>query len=201
MSWVDVDWNHQRPSDTSVRHMWNGVELLPNLEPIDAIDQYVALMRESNVNGGAIVARFNMSCNRDFDWFASRNRWTEIDFFSNFFTHLTVREQLASVVDGLKTEINQLFEWRSSLTLDGELARNLVFGGAYKKFDGTALEAKQIGIEVCKGLFGDRFNDVEVFATNSPWSSWFMDVAWDSTHLIIDRRNRNVSLIMSTDTD
>jgi hypothetical protein len=201
VSWIDVDWKHERPNDLSFGQMWNDVEMVPCLEPVAAVDRYLALMREFNVNGGAIFARFGLSCNRDFDWFATRRRWVEIDFLSNFLSHATVREQLPAVVDGLKTEAIQPFDWRSSLTLDGELARNLVFGGAYKKFEGPAHEAKQIGVEVCKGLFGDRFNDVEVFASCSPWSSWFMDVAWDSTHIIIDRLNQTVSIIASTDTD
>jgi len=38
------------------------------------------------VNGGAVYARFEVTGSRDFDWFATLNRWDEISFFSRLFS-------------------------------------------------------------------------------------------------------------------
>jgi hypothetical protein len=201
MSWLEVDWKQERPSDTASEWLWRSVEI-QSLEGIpDAVAEYLAALRVVNVNGGALYARFEVTGSRDFTWFASRNRWDEIAFCSRFLSHPGVREKLPELTRDSKFDDDVGFEWGSSLTLDGELARALVIGGAYKKFEGTPKAAKELGARVCEALFGDRYLDVEVFRCWKAWSPWFHDVAWDSTCFVIDRRLRTVSLFASTDTD
>lgn len=201
MSWLDVNWEHERPSNASVEWLWRSVEVSNVAEVVPAVEEYLAELRRVNTNGGAYCARFHVNGNEDFNWFATRNRWDEIGFFSRFLLHPAFASALPQVaVEGKADELAE-FGWGSSLTLDGELARALVLGGAYEKFKGTPREAKALGARVAESLFGDRFLDVEVFRCWKPWSRWFFDVAWDSTMLLIDRRLQLVTVLVSTDTD
>lgn len=113
----------------------------------------------------------------------------------------SVRGILPELTRDAKFEENIAFDWGSSLILDGELARALVIGGAYRRFEGTPRAAKDLGARVCEALFGDRYLDVEVFRCWKAWSPWFHDIAWDSTCFVVDRRFQAVSILVSTDTD
>jgi hypothetical protein len=201
MSWLDVDWKQERPSDSATDWLWRTVEVqaLDSTPPV--VEEYLSALRRVNVNGDVVYARFAVSGSRDFAWFATRNRWDEIAFFARLLTHPAVRRKLPELTRDAKFGEEVAFEWGSSLTLDGELARALVIGGAYKKFDGTAKVAKELGGRVCEALFGERYAEVEVFRCWKAWSPWFHDVAWDSTCFVIDRRLQEVSVLASTDTD
>jgi len=201
MSWLDLDATQNRRAETSPVSLWQRVDIRPVDEIPRAVSRYLEELRRVYVNGDAQYARFALTGNADFNWFATRNRWQELDFFTQLLTHPVVRTALPGVTRGMKRTHLAHFEWASSLTLDGELARLLVAGGAYQAFAGPPREAKQLGGQLCEALFDDRYLEVEVYRNYSPWSAWFQDVAWDSTHLLIDRRLQEVSLICATDTD
>ena len=201
MSWLDVDWKQERPNDSATEGLWRTVEVqaLDGTPPV--VEEYLSALRRVYVNGEAVYARFRVSGGQDFSWFATQNRWDEIEFFARFLTHSTTQRKLPELTRNAKFDEEVVFEWGSSLILDGELARALVCGGAYKKFDGTPKEAKELGARVCEALFGERYNEVEVFRCWNAWSPWFHDVVWDSTCFVIDRRLQEVSVLASTDTD
>jgi hypothetical protein len=201
MSWLEVDWNQGRPNGRTIEWLWRSVVIQPVEGVPSAVADYLSELRRLNVNGGAAYAAFAVSGNAEFDWFAKRNRWDEVSFFSRFLTHATVRSALPDVTKEPRFDERASFEWGSSLSLDGELARKLVMGGAYEKFDRPPREAKQLAIAVCDALFGDRYLDVEVFHCWNAWSDWFCDVAWDHTCIIIDKRKQTVAVVASTDTD
>ena len=92
-------------------------------------------------------------------------------------------------------------EWGSSLTLDGELARAIVMGGAYLEFEGPPRDAKGLAARVCDALFGDRFRDVEVYRSRSSWSPWFLMEMFNTTYFIVDRREQVVTILVATDED
>lgn len=201
MSWIDINWEQNKPSNKLIERLWNSVNITVEPETFPAVDEYLAELRRINTNGGAFIARFYVDGNEDFNWFATRNRWDEIEFFPRFLSHPVVASALPEVAANVNTADLAEFEWSSSLTLDGELARTLVMGGAYEKFEGTHREAKVFGERVADSLFGDRFDDVLVFRCWKPWSSWFCDVAWDGTTVLIDKRLQIVTVLVSTDTD
>jgi len=201
LSWLDVNWKHERPSKASVELLWRSFEVTTVTEVLPAVEEYLVELRRVYTNGGAYCARFHVNGNEDFNWFATRNRWDEMSFFSRLLLHPALVSALPQVAaEGRATELAE-FSWGSSLTLDGELARALVLGGAYEQFKGTSREAKELGARVAESVFGDRFLDVVVFRCWKPWSPWFFDVAWDSTMLLIDRRLQLVTVLVSTDTD
>jgi hypothetical protein len=201
LSWLEVDWKQERPSDAVTAWLWRAVDIRAIDETPAEVESYLGELRRVNVNGAAAFARFEVKGNREFDWFASRNRWDEIAFFQQMLSHPVVRSRIPEVTKDANFDESIKFEWGSSLVLDGELARALVSGGAYKRFEGTPRAAKDLGGRVCEALFGDRFLDVEVFRCWKAWSAWFHDVAWDNTCVLIDRRLQQVSFLFSTDTD
>jgi len=200
MSWTEPDWNQHRPTDAEVKWMWQSLALRPMDSPPDT-EPYLAELRRINLNGAVIFGLFQIEGNRSLDWFASRNRWDEVDFFPHLLSHSAIRQKWPELVEKIKEEEFPDFKWESSLTLDGELARSLVIGGAYERFKGPPREAKNLAARFCDALFEDRFLDIEVFWCWYAWSGWFHDVAWDRTCVIIDKRRRSVGLLCSTDTD
>lgn len=201
LSWLKVDWEQKRPSDGTTQWLWRSVQIRRVVDTPAAVEEYLAELREVNVNGGAAFARFEVEGNRDFDWFVTRNHWEEIGFWQHFLTRPEIGEALPEVTKGARLDGSVAFEWKNALTLDGDLACILVFGGAYYRFKGSARRAKDLGRRVCDSLFGDRFAEIEVFRSTSVWSSWFYGVAWDNTWLILDRGLQQVSILASTDTD
>jgi hypothetical protein len=201
LSWLEVNWEQERPGDAAQEWLWRALEVKHIDQIPPPVHEYLQALRGVNVNGGALYARFQVEGNEDFNWFATRNRWDEIAFFSRFFLHPVVTSTLPDVTKGASFDESVAFEWGSSLTLDGELARSLVIGGAYKRFEGAAREAKALGIRAADALFGDRYLDIETFRCWNAWSPWFHDVAWDSTLVLIDRRLQAISVLVSTDTD
>ena len=97
------------------------------------------------------------------------------------------------------------FGWkiRSSFCLDGLIAGLMVSGGAYKSkaFQGSGKEAKEISVKLCHELFAERYEDIIVFTSSTPWSEWFCRIGWDITIVIIDKSKRLVWGIALTDTD
>jgi hypothetical protein len=201
VSWLAVDWNQERPTAAAEESLWRSVEIRPLPDVPPAVDEYLTELRRVNVNGDAVYARFEVTGSRDFDWFATRNRWHEISFFTRLLSSSSVSNALPEVTTEATFDASVTFEWGSSLTLDGELARALVNGGAYKKFEGPPRAAKELAARACDAIFGDRFLDIEVFRCWKSWSRWFHDGAWDTTYVIIDRRDQAVSVLASTDTD
>ena len=200
-NWLEPDWNQLRPDDAALPAMWEAVRIVPVFARSEDINAFLVEMERVNTNGGIVFARFELHAGRTFHWFASRNRWDEMDFFRSFLLHRVVRETCPELKLGESFLESPVFEWGSSLTLDGELARALVIGGPYKRFEGSPRQAKDLAGRFCSALFDDCFSEVEVFRSWKPWSAWFYGIAWDFTFIIIDKRLSIVTILCSTDTD
>lgn len=201
MTMLEPNWEQQRPSLEDIQRMWK--ELRITHEPFQhpAVEEVLHHLRAAHVNGGAEFAQFKLSENPGFHWFGSRNRLDEIDFFDRFLSSSAVSSALPALKIGEPAFSEAAFEPGSALTLDGEIARTLVQGGAYERFAGTAREAKEIARRFCDAMFGDRFDDLQIYRSYKPWSQWFFDVAWDVTWLGFDKRYVKVWLLCVTDTD
>lgn len=171
MSWLEYDNTQQRPDDDAFARAWEALALTPRSEVPAAIADYQRELGKLCVNGSVRFAQFDVVSNRDFDWFATRRRWQETDFCKRFLLHPALRAALPDVTAGAAFKADTKFDWRSALTLDGELAEALVYGGAYLKFAGSAREAKTLGARCCDALFGDRFVEVEFFRPEASFTS------------------------------
>src|SRR5687767_6371980 len=142
-------WDQERPTAADIDQMWR--ELGVTVEPIQdpAIDEFLHHIRNTHVNGGAEFACFRLFASPTFHWFGSRNRLGEINFFNRFLSLPIIDEALPAIKLGESRISDTGFEWSNTLTFDGELALNLVSGGAYHKFNGSARAAKEIGARFC----------------------------------------------------
>jgi hypothetical protein len=201
LSWLEVDRDQERPGEAAVEQLWRSIAVRPIDESLPAVEEYLAELRRMYACGGAFLARFRVDGGRDLEWFASRNRLGEISFFSRLLMHPVVTGKLPEPTRDATFNESFTVEWSSSLTLDGELARAILMGGAYHDFEGPPRDAKRLGARVCDALFGDRFLDVEVYRSGSQWSPWFKMAVFDTTYFIVDRREQVVSILIATDED
>lgn len=202
-SWSVFDRDAPRPSLPELVESWRTVnwEQVPILP--SALDSYVAELRSLYANGDCLVARFRaVSYSNVTGWFVSRWMSEEYELlrllfesqaFREAFPQLQAPERLDRVPGGLARE--------HVLMLDGYLAQILVRGGAYTTFRGSAARAKDLATAGVDAVTGRRFEDFEVHVSQSPWTGWFCDVAWDQTIVVLDRRDAEVTVICATDTD
>lgn len=189
-----------------MRKMWWDIRFDPEPFENSAIDECLKALRETRIHGGILLGCFRVSEHKVFDWFASRNRLDEANFFRQFFVSPTVAVALPELrTEGLLLDGDGFFglpefEWGSSFTLDGEIAEKLVIGGCHMSFPGTPTEAKELGDRFCKAIFGERYTETQVYRSFDRWHEWFSYVE-HLTWLLIDKRYRRIWLLCLTDND
>ncbi len=191
-----------RPSEEEIEQMWQELQVvyIPLEDP--SVNKLLQELRKILVNGGAEFARFKVSPHAVLNWFGSRDLLNEINFFEQFVTLPPVMDGLSAleIETPLTTDLD-LTEDTSAFTLDGELAEALFLGGADEEFEGTAKQAKDIGMKFCETLFGSRYDEIQMYISQEPWTEWFAGVSWDVTWFGIDKRNYQVWVLCITDTD
>lgn len=203
-SWTAIDWDAPRPDGRAVNRSRSRLRYEPTSLSRVGVDPVVSALRQTHRNGGALVARFRVVDDDEvIGWFASRNRFSEFGFFAHFLGSAAVRTELPDlrVSDPLDRGLTFTESWSGTLSLDGELAAILVHGGAYGKFTGTSVEAKQLGSAFVDAVVGARHEQFHVYLSHRAWNPWFHDVAWDSTYLLIDDADKAITLLCVTDTD
>lgn len=198
---LEPELDQTKPTVAQSEAMWDEISFTPVGYQEPAIDQVLQILRETRINGNAMMVCFDVSVHPVFDWFTSRNRLEEIDFFSHFLTHPSIIEQFPGLEVNAAQLANATFSWGSAFTLDGELAELMVGGGAYKEFEGSPAQAKKLGQQFCQAIFGERYLEIQIYQTNDAWSDWFFNIAWDSTYIILDKRYRRIWLLCTTDFD
>ena len=160
----------ERPTHSQIRTMWETLDLQQAVAFHPDVSTYLVAVRSTNVNGGALLYCFRIGEGSWFDWFAARNRLPEIFYaFSNLPTVSNAAPEL--LADATDPEVSQ--KCGMPFLFKGELTATLVSGGAYDKFAGTACEAKALAKDFCSVVFANRYDDVEIYSTCKPWSSWF----------------------------
>jgi hypothetical protein len=200
---LEINWQMNLPQKEEIDKAWKEIEV-KNVHINDTgILEFIEIF-ETNFSGEVIFECFEISEQEVFDWFASRNRLGEIGFFEWFLSLECVIKPFfpgEEDVDPSKLLTGKTnFQWSYSLTLDGEIAMSL-FDGVYRKFEGTCFQAKEIGMKFCNSLFGDRYEEINVYKSRTAWNRWFIDFIVDVSYLIIDKRNRLVYLLCYTDCD
>lgn len=179
--------------------LWQTLRFAPVDLDEPRVARLIEVLRGLHVNGGAFVVGGAAADAAAFDRVIAQD-WRRDPAFFRLVLALPF---VAAVAPGLRVRESAALEFErgSSLTLDGELATALVKGGAYDGWRGAWGEAKALGQGFCAALFGERYEEVEVFASREPWAEWFRDVAWDQTWIVIDRALRRVIVLGVTDTD
>ncbi|NUR05951.1 MAG: hypothetical protein HOQ45_02945 [Nocardioidaceae bacterium] len=165
---------------------------------------YLDALAASRPTGRTILARFS-ALNTDAEWFGTQTNLRKFSAFRDFLGNPAVRAALPQLLaeDPLPIGTPPPFDEVPSgvLTLDGEFAWLLIEGGAYGKFSGTHAQAKILASSAVQDLVGDRYEDYRAFWSPEPWSSFFDDVAWDVTWILVNVRLREVTIFCSMDSD
>jgi hypothetical protein len=202
--WADIDWQAPRPEWQDIKRSHEQLSFRAyDVEDL-AVTAMLDELRRTHHNGGALLTAFALEHDDEtLHWFASRNRFVEYQFFQAFLGSVAVRDALPElhVPEQLARDLGFEQSWSGTLTLDGELAATIVLGGAYKRFKGTPTQAKELGAAFVDALVGERHAEFKVYRSFKPWSRWFLEIAWDSTVLIIDQAKNEVVLLCWTDTD
>ncbi len=99
------------------------------------------------------------------------------------------------------SSVNFQFDPLSAYYLDGDFAETLMKGGAYRRYPGTAEEAKILGQQFCSSLFDNRFDELILRKSRDAWAGCFQGLVWDHTWIGMDRRARPLWILCATDTD
>jgi hypothetical protein len=199
--WTEVDWDAPHPSLDAVTVSHSRIRFAPTTVNSEAAQLLVETFRSILTNGGAYIAAFTVEDVDDAGhWFLSRNRFEEYDFVRCLIASEGLAEAMPAVVaEGVDTDAD--FRFSNPLSLDGNIAAQLKWGGAYGSFDGSGAEAKKLGAGFSGDIIGDRYDDFRIDETSDGWSPWFHAVAWDHTWVITDKRSQRVTLLCITDTD
>ena len=213
---MEINWNQKRPSEKQKKKIkkkisnsfFKSVKIKENKN----ITTFQNIININNVNGGMKILSFKFEENEKLDWFLSRNRYSEIDFFESFFKseEFKIMSSDFSIKEGKEKQIavNQF----SSLKLDGELASYMVSGGAYREFTDRRM-AKSISTGVCNEIFRNRYEDVTIFSPQlsdggkelkglHELSNWFKYIdVWSHCLTILDKGMRVIHIIVITDED
>ncbi len=164
--------------------------------------ELVDTFRSMLTNGGAYAAVFDVVGGDDVAaWFLSRNR-DEYRLAERLVRSAGFAAAMPAV-SGPGPADPPEFTRSHALVLDGALARALQWGGAYSELSPAVPgpQAKALGSAFCAGVFGDRYDEVDVDESPARWSYWFKGIAWDWTWVVTDKRRRRMTVLCITDVD
>jgi hypothetical protein len=200
-SWTEIDWDAPRPNVDALTASRSRLRFTPTTVNSEHAHFLVETFRSILTNGGACIAAFTVENVDDAGhWFLSRNRFEEYEFARCLIASDGLAQAMPDVVEqGVDKDTH--FRFLSPLSLDGSIAAQLKWGGAYGNFEGSGADAKKLGAGFSAEIIGDRFDDFRIDETSNSWSRWFHAVAWDHTWVITDKRDQRVTLLCITDTD
>ena len=166
-----------------------------------AIDRFLDAVRQTHVNGGAVLACFVASDPQAFDQAAHRDIQGLDHLFLTFLNADSVKAAVPELQIGdISADLLRL-RYTVALGMEGELTHLLLTGGAYRKFEGSEEEARTLSRDFVSAMVNGRHLSASVMSSDAPWTEWFYDVAWDTTYVIYDPQVRRFWLLCITDTD
>jgi hypothetical protein len=168
------------------------------------LSEFLRLLATTRANGNTYVHRFRWMGDRT-DWFRTGTNLSAFETFRGLLESEAARKAMPDILEPSPFPTSRPPNFAQVpggvLGLDGDLAALLVLGGAYERFRGPHRAAKDIAREAVHDLIEDRYEDFLLYHSEEPWSSWFFDVAWDQTWILVDKREAEVTVICTTDTD
>lgn len=192
--------SHQ-PHPSAVAALWAQPIFSPAPMPAQPL-AWAAEMGKLRSNIRQRSACFALAAHPVLDWFWQRHRLPATGFVKALLASSAFAQALPDLAAGLHSPCHDHWQGLPGRDLPAQLARALLWGGAYDHFAGTQAQALRIGQQTCAqlGLPLDG-EGVQAWRNHSAWSHWFDDVAWDSTFLIAHHRQRRAWLLAVTDTD
>jgi len=165
------------------------------------IDRLLSTIRQSHVNGGAICACFEADDAATFQNAAFTDMRGADHPYHTFLKSPSVAEALPELKIVRPFNVIPEFKHTVALAMEGELTHVILAGGAYKCFQGSMAEARQISREFMEEIVEGRWLQQFVAISSTPWTEWFFDIAWDRTFIVCDHVAHRFWLICITDTD
>ncbi|MGC3971143.1 MAG: hypothetical protein QM775_28535 [Pirellulales bacterium] len=183
------------PGFSALAQGWSRTRLT-KVEPLDPrLDALArALLATNNMHGVSLVQLKVHPDPEIADYFA-HNR-IDADFFPYFFRHPDVLGVLG-LLPGRETLGFSRATGAQTLEM---LARAILMGGAYRPFRGTERDARRLATDFATAI-GPRFATAGAWVSDTPWSGWFRDVAWDRSFFWYDRGTGIATVLLTTDTD
>ncbi|MEN9621160.1 MAG: hypothetical protein RL499_1353 [Actinomycetota bacterium] len=204
-AWNQIDPGEPRPSLPDLIASWREFEWEARPFRHDAMDRFLGELSRINTLGGYQFGRWRARrFPAEASWFVSRNMTTYYELFRVLFDDPLIRSDLAAlqIPTDLSNFRGTLHEERhGALMLDGMWAGLLIDGGAYAKFEGSHRDAKGLAGEAVESLIEGRYEDFRLDTSDSAWTPWFRDVAWDRTFVLTDRANAEITVLCVTDMD
>jgi len=158
-----------------------------------SVEQLINTFKEQNLIGGAIISCFKVHNEN----FLKKYHIRKMDMS----TSLDIINNLEELKIHTSDKYKFRFKEQLAVMLDGSIAAQILWGGAYEGFKERPVIAKQLAVNVCQYMFQNRYEDIKVFESYRPWTDWFYDVAWDVTWMVLDSREQKMWFICATDTD
>ncbi|QEN89941.1 hypothetical protein FZC33_28125 [Labrys sp. KNU-23] len=191
----------RRPTKAELDQALAHVAIAPITHAAPVIDELLARFRQTHCNAGALFAAFEIGAEPALDWYIGRNRLHRDDVLARLLVHPAIRAGLPD----LKIDPSPLpdieFEPHDGQEMEALLARILYHGGAYWHATGSGMPEKALALRFCDALFGLRFDEIAFHTSDTAWTDWFHDIAWDKTFVVLDKRHRRLFLLAVTDTD
>ena len=204
MKEITVDLKMELPSERQISEMWETI----TFQPIDVDFEFIDLLNKYLRSGYIYFKGFVPSDNAVFDFFCSRGRLAEIDFFNKFLLSDTVLASFPTddcLDSDYKIEPIEKapdFKMMNSFSVDAEFAQLLYNGGAYgSTFKESAKKAKAFAQEFCKDLFNEEYESTFFYKSEKAWNNWFIDYLIDDTYIVIFLKKRTIWILSFTDVD
>jgi hypothetical protein len=181
-----------------VDEMSPGVEDATTLRRIGPINAFLTEASRQYVNGGCLLYRFDGLDPSLFN-FAQPGGWSRV--LQQLLDDPTVRKTLADVDLAAAKAIPPPHRILGSFGFEGALTEILLGGGAYVAGMTSEDDARSMSRSFVEAMLGDRRRRAAVFALEGAWTSWFHDVAWDCSYVIVDPSERAGWILLMTDTD
>ncbi|WBU90338.1 hypothetical protein [Cellulophaga omnivescoria] len=200
---ITVNWTINLPNKSQIQKMWR--ELVFDI--IDEEFEFINIVK-ANLGGNIYFKGFKFHENEIFDWFCSRGRLDEIDFYNNFLLSdkvlKTFNNENNSEKRAFKIDKEPNFDTKDGFVIDGELAALLFNGGAYgSKYKKEPNQIKEKARLFCSQLFREKYSYdyVRYYTSTNAWNTWFIDFIIDYTYLIVCMETRTIWILAFTDTD
>ncbi len=180
--------------------MWRELDF-PIVKQKDSTLQFVEDLAAMYSNGAVIHKSFSVPDHPDFAAFIDTGALHSTYFFERFWQTKSVASAFPQPLNDVRFLSPDTFNWIHPVELPGSLARALLRGGAYTSKRLSARNAMAIAGQAAESLLRGDFDHQQVFVSQLPWSSFFYDVAWDYTWIIIRPKDKRIEVIIATDTD
>lgn len=193
--------NENLPMFDIAMKMWKEIDFLAQDEEATDLSTYLNCLRGTYGNGTVLHKTFSIPEHPDFIDFVSRGALHSAYFFDRFWRTRSVSAALPFELSELNFYSTNLFQWIHAVELPGSLASVLVRGGAYGQGVPSARKAMEFSTAAAESILDGDFDNTKVFVAHQAWSSFFYDVAWDYTCLVVQPDKRRIEVILATDTD